>query len=193
MKILAMADLHSNKISLPDLTDIDVIMVAGDLTNTGDELEYKKIFKFLSALKKPVIYVLGNHDNRVDFYYIKKRYETTDMYFLDNKIMEFNGYKIYGTPYSTYCGWWNHYFTLEECQELTIPKEKVDIILCHEPPMIPELSDRFKANNELLKYLHEKTGITVISGHIHEKSGACIEINGNKCYNVARTYQIIEV
>ena len=197
MKILALSDLHSNitqEIRNIDYSSIDLICIAGDITNYGLKEDYKKIFKYFNQLNIPTIIVLGNHDNPLYFYEINKKYK--NLIFLDNKTTEFNGLHIYGTPYSTQCGWFNDYYTIDECIELTIPKNKVDIIICHEPPFCKELGAVNKyitiGNNELLKYLNNNTNMLVICGHCHECGGNYVEINGNKCYNVAKTYKIID-
>lgn len=200
MKILALSDLHS---SVPsqirigfDFSDIDLICIAGDLTNFGDQVDYKYIFKFFNSLNIPTVITLGNHDHLLAFYDLdKSKYK--NLHFLLNDYIELKGLKIYGSHYTYNCGWFNHYFTADECREFTLPKQKVDLIVSHEPPLCEELgrvnSRLVTGNNELLKYLYNNTGITVISGHIHECGGKSVEINGNKCYNVARTFKIIEV
>lgn len=200
MKILALSDLHSD---IPkdlrngfDFSEIDLICIAGDLTNFGLKEDYIYIFKWFDKLNIPTVIVLGNHDHPLFFYEInRKKYK--NLIFLNNEIKEVNGLKIYGSPYTKYCGWFNHYLTLDECRELTLPKEKVDLIVSHEPPdteMLAKVNDRLiVGNNELLKYLHEYSNITAIFGHVHQRGGKEEIINGNKCYNVARTYKIIEV
>lgn len=200
MKILALSDLHSDIPKILrnnfDFTDIDLICIAGDITNCGLKEDYIYIFNWFNKLNIPTIIVLGNHDHPLYYYEInRKKYE--NLIFLDNEIKEVKGLKIYGSPYTLNCGWFNHYWTLDECRELTIPKEKVDLIVSHEPPYCKELGQVNKwlitGNTQLLNYLYEHTGITCIFGHIHERGGQQVEINKNMCYNVARTYRIIEV
>lgn len=198
MKILALSDLHSQiskEIKNIDYSNIDIICIAGDITNYGVKEDYRKIFKYFNQLNIPTFIVLGNHDNPLYFYEIDKN-KYKNLHFLNNNIIKFNELNIYGTPYTTQCGWFNEYYTVEECEDLTIPKEKVDIIICHEPPFCKELGGVNEyitiGNNELLKYLKNKKEILVICGHCHEKGGCYYEINENKCYNVAKTYKIID-
>lgn len=198
MKILALSDLHSDipkSIRNLDFSNIDLICIAGDLTNFGMKEDYIYIFKWFDKLNIPTIIVLGNHDHPLYFYEInRKKYK--NLIFLDNEVKEIKGFKVYGSPYTDNCGWFNHYYTLAECKELTLPKTKVDLIVSHEPPYcsLGKINNNLTVgNNELLKYLHYNTGIMGIFGHIHQQGGKEEIINGNKCYNVARTYKIIEV
>lgn len=69
-KIAAMADIHTKITDQGSLRstfeqvseDADVLVICGDLTDTGDEDEAKILGEQLDILKIPVIGVLGNHD-----------------------------------------------------------------------------------------------------------------------------------
>ncbi len=74
MKIVAMGDLHS-RVTEPEVTkkliaripaNADVLLVAGDITDTGLPQEAEIAAKALKSLKMPVIAVLGNHDHEKD-------------------------------------------------------------------------------------------------------------------------------
>src|SRR4051812_4817033 len=43
-------------------TKADVLVIAGDLTDTGDEMEAQVLVEELKACTIPVVAVLGNHD-----------------------------------------------------------------------------------------------------------------------------------
>src|SRR5690606_36876960 len=69
-KIAAMGDIHTKITDQGILRstfeqaseEADVLIICGDLTDTGDEEEAKILGEQLNALKIPVIGVLGNHD-----------------------------------------------------------------------------------------------------------------------------------
>lgn len=69
-KIAAMGDIHTKITDQGILRstfeqvseEADVLIICGDLTDTGDEEEAKILGEQLKALKIPVIGVLGNHD-----------------------------------------------------------------------------------------------------------------------------------
>lgn len=197
MRILAVSDLHNKIFNIDEIIkSVDLFVIAGDLTNYGMVEEYLKIFEWLKNIKithnKDIIVVLGNHDNKK---YLLRAYSNYKKYFkiLDNEIIEYKGKKIYGTPYTYYCGWFNHYRTKDKCIELTIPKQEVDIIISHEPPAIYELCLGYKANYEMYLYMSKYTNKTFIYGHFHENSGNYNIINGNHYHNVSLYPKIIEI
>lgn len=70
MRIAAVADIHVTDADKNKWTDYfkeisrsaDVLIICGDLTNTGDESEAKVLCDELKACTIPVVAVLGNHD-----------------------------------------------------------------------------------------------------------------------------------
>jgi Icc-related predicted phosphoesterase len=74
MKIAAIADLHCRQNSVgeirPLLTDVeteaDVLVLAGDLTDTGLRDEITVLEGELAGLNLPIVAVLGNHDHESD-------------------------------------------------------------------------------------------------------------------------------
>ncbi|QHS59578.1 metallophosphoesterase family protein [Chitinophaga agri] len=70
VRIAAVADIHVTDMDKNKWTDYfkhvsgnaDVLLICGDLTNTGDENEAKILADELKACTIPVVAVLGNHD-----------------------------------------------------------------------------------------------------------------------------------
>jgi 3',5'-cyclic AMP phosphodiesterase CpdA len=71
MRIAAIADLHvratentSNEEILEQIKkdSVDILVVAGDITDKGLLEEAESAVKILKTLEKPVVAVLGNHD-----------------------------------------------------------------------------------------------------------------------------------
>src|SRR5690606_6580015 len=84
-----------------------------------------------SWAKKDIIFCSGNHD------YINYSSET----FINctNKLIEYNGYKIYGFPYIPfYSGRWNYELPLQKSIEIvnSIYRniQNIDILITHCPP-----------------------------------------------------------
>src|SRR3569833_347810 len=71
MKIAAVGDLHTRQGDNGRWRDLfssasveaDVLLICGDLTDTGDEAEAETLAVELKACKIPVLAVLGNHDH----------------------------------------------------------------------------------------------------------------------------------
>ncbi len=74
MKIAAIADLHCRADSAGKIRPLldgvereaDLLVIAGDLTDTGLPLEIEVLEKELDGLDLPVLTVLGNHDHESD-------------------------------------------------------------------------------------------------------------------------------
>jgi Icc-related predicted phosphoesterase len=70
-RIAAVADIHIQETDKSKWTEFfrdvsrqaDILVIAGDLTNTGDEAEAEVLKEELKACSLPVIAVLGNHDH----------------------------------------------------------------------------------------------------------------------------------
>jgi Icc-related predicted phosphoesterase len=71
MRIAAVGDLHTRQGDKGRWTDLfshasgeaDVLLICGDLTDTGDEAEAETLATELKVCKVPVLAVLGNHDH----------------------------------------------------------------------------------------------------------------------------------
>lgn len=70
-RIAAIADIHVRETDKTKWSDLfreasrqaDILLICGDLTNTGDEAEAQVLKEELKACSIPVIAVLGNHDH----------------------------------------------------------------------------------------------------------------------------------
>lgn len=200
MKIIAISDIHGNMNIYNNLKKYneDMLIVAGDLSNLGKQYEMDKYLSIIDELNfKHKILILGNHEVFCDYQYCREKFP--NIIFLDNEIVKIEGINIYGTPYCKRFGAWNFpYDTEEECIEKTIPKEKVDIIVCHEPPSHNNLSIIWGGedigNFKLREYLeNNKDTKLLISGHVHECGGGYTKINNTDCYNVAQHIREINI
>ena len=131
MKVTIASDIHNDFRLLNKIInqEKDMLIISGDLTNTGRLKDIEDILEKINKDKaKYKIVVFGNHDVQAEFEipFLKNKYQ--DIIFLTNEIIEIEGYKIYGTPYvKAFCFWGFQCYTIQEIQDLTIPKEDVDI------------------------------------------------------------------
>lgn len=202
MKIACLSDLHWN---LPKLPPVDLVLIAGDLSYA----RYKDLFseskwlfthfkEWLNAHSLPTIIVGGNHD----FYMQKNISELRRMLpceILENSATEFNGVKIFGTPYTLeFCEWAyqatepSHHTQSDDLENLervfNLPEcKEADIIISHGPPL--DILDRSDSGDRCGSYslqqtiVHNKPSL-VICGHIHEGYGI-YEENGTVILNCA--------
>ncbi|MFC3356192.1 metallophosphoesterase family protein [Sphingobacterium zeae] len=94
--IAALGDIHMNvnqqgkwKIAFEEISEkAKVLLLCGDLTDTGDEEEAELLASELQYVKIPVLAVLGNHD------YEKGRHKQIRQILIDNKITVLDGEAI---------------------------------------------------------------------------------------------------
>lgn len=185
MKISALSDMHGE---LPPVPSCDLCLIAGDLCPATDhsihfqeywlETTFNYWLKDIDAKKK--IFIAGNHDyifqNRPDLIR-KMKFAGT---YLEDSGIEYEGLKIWGTPWQPYFYDWA--FNLYE-HDLKEKWEKIpqdtDIIVVHGPPQgygdsAPRTNAKGYENTgspSLLTKITEIKPKLVVFGHIHEGYG----------------------
>ena len=100
LRVAAVGDLHVQEHTYQPFRDLfaqisesaDILLLTGDLTNTGLPKEAENLAQSLQTLRIPVVGVLGNHDhhsNQVDE--IKKILSEAKFKFLDDEVFETGG------------------------------------------------------------------------------------------------------
>lgn len=193
MIIDCLADLHGNT---PKMEGGDLLIVAGDHT-ANDRIEgWHKFFDWLDKQKyRKKILIAGNHDNFAKSWAIHgdfsdKAYEqmypgeTPCFDYLCDSGMEFEGFKIWGSPWTSRFPGINPNccaFTGKNDKELTpkyelIPSD-VDILITHSPPFtVRDLTTDGKqvGSPGLMAFHVGKGGYRPklwVFGHIHEAYG----------------------
>lgn len=197
MRIVAISDTHLEK---PDLPNGDLLIHCGDFTYSGFRSHYslnKKSeppiaydwIKTQAPKFKKMVGVAGNHD----FDFQKDTLEPW-MTLLFDELIEFEGLKIYGTPYVPRYFDWAFMKSEAELEEIysNIP-EGIDILITHGPPY--GILDKNKRGDwcgsvSLLNQLKkmEKPPKYCFFGHIHRdlNSSANPYFNGKTYfYNVS--------
>lgn len=184
MKITALSDLHGH---LPKITDdTDLVLIGGDICIHGKPLYQlnwlRDHFKpWLESIKAPVFGVAGNHDwpfYGKEYPAIKDGVQKLNLpwTYLEDSGAEFQGLKIWGTPWQREFYDWAFNLKAEELPakwEL-IPQD-TDILICHGPPY--GFGDYVIRNQEhvgcpaLLKKIEEIKPKLVVFGHIHQSYG----------------------
>lgn len=193
------SDLHNNTELIEEIrnrnTEIDILLVAGDLTQTGSEYEIKSMLNKLNGLGVEVILVMGNHDvaaqankNLCD--------EFENITELRNEYIKVYGLTIYGSPYSLDCGWAFGFKTEDEMQNY-LPDRKVDILLTHGGPNISRISTCRSlsgygtveiGSDKVTEYIRNYQPTLSISGHCHECSGNVEIIGKTQIINTSQKY-----
>lgn len=182
MKIWFISDTHGlhNNLNIPE---VDLIIHCGDESNNSNphlnEHESRRFFEWFSVLPAKKIFVPGNHSTAI-YNGLVKPEEYPSIKFLIHELYEYNGLKIFGSPYTPSFGTsWaymrkrNRMFDVWE----NIPNN-IDILLTHGPPKgILDLTRDRETNNIVqvgCKSLHNK--VMQIKpkihafGHIHREA-----------------------
>ncbi len=200
MKIYAISDTHNSTFewinSIPK--DTDLIIHCGDISDMGDEYEVSYLMYLMNNIGIPIIMTPGNHDflfqnDKSKISELCQEYQNITV--LINQMTEFNGIKIYGTPYThEYNGW---AFGVDSNEFIKyLPKETPDIIISHCPPVSDALSmanGMEIGNQELTNYLSNNSKeILVLCGHNHLGKVVKDTIGNSVVYNVAEHSMIID-
>lgn len=157
-------------------SDADLCVITGDLTQNGEENEFKCLYKCLSTLKIPYQLLIGNHDNKENFLRIFKNHKPDTNGFIQSirktpvGIMIFLDTNIEGTHVGWYCEkrqkWLAH--------QLEIHKDSSIFLFMHHPPFSvfsPNLDKTMLRQQDAFKaildpYLNNIKHI--FFGHIHK-------------------------
>jgi len=185
MKICCISDLHGY---LPELESGDLLVIAGDLTGRDKVDEWNKFYIWLKRQDyRCKVYIGGNHDNLLtrcisDVEAEEIGLETEpDFIYLQDSGYEFEGLKIWGSPWTMKFRSQN-----EECMAFAldiqtqmsekwelIPKD-TDILITHSPPY--GIGDDTIYKNragcyDLICLIRSIRPKLHVFGHIHEGAG----------------------
>jgi Icc-related predicted phosphoesterase len=184
MKIVALSDQHGY---LPDdLPACDLLLLAGDLTpitNHGPAFqadwldgEFRRWLKRQPARK--IIGIAGNHDFvfQVQPHLVPKDLPWT---YLQDQGVEWEGLKIWGTPWQPWFFDWAFNGHPEELrQKWALIPDDTDILVVHGPPYgygdgVPLGGDRVRHTGcpHLLQRIKDIEPMFALFGHIHEGRG----------------------
>lgn len=222
LKIVHVSDTHMSHWQLK-MPDGDILVHTGDIsgvTNMRELIDVNNWFSSLQGKYREIFFVPGNHDGQfehVDAAAMVLSHATV----LFDKEVTFDGYKIYGSPWTT--TFYDWYFTKDRDkigQYWDAIPEDVDILLTHQPPF--NILDRAyeyisnKRNQEdtkIIKHVgchelrkHCMTRLKKLKvhcfGHLHMDGGKTQEENGiifsngavlNDYYYMTQGANVIEI
>ena len=222
IRVAAVADVHVRENDKGKWTDYfkevsrnaDVLLVCGDLTDTGDEVEAQILCDELKACTIPVICVLGNHDfEKGRHKLIRKILQSDNVHVLDGECMVVKGIGFAGVK-GFGGGFDNHMLSMfgegamkafvqeavDEALHLERALARLDqenegikkIALLHYAPISetvhgePEVIYPFLGSSRLAEPLERKKVVAAFHGHAHAGKLEGKTANGVKVYNVAK-------
>ena len=190
VKIDCISDTHG-LVKLSDLKwsdDADMLIIAGDFTrNTKAGSVYAILEEIAELQHKYKVVIAGNHDGL--FSVFQPDWKSLGITYLENNIVEIEGLRIAGSPYTPkFCNWW---FMKSESELFDMWDElldnNIDILITHGPPLgILDKNARGEhCGSTALKRIVEKYKPRYhVMGHIHESSGS-YHNDYTKFYNVS--------
>jgi Icc-related predicted phosphoesterase len=182
-KLVCFSDTHTNfDFFVPKA---DIILFAGDMS-AETPMRFYRFLKWFSGLDaRYKVIVAGNHD-----IYIEKNtslaredFKINNVIYLENELVEIEGIKIWGGPYSpAFCDWGYQLYTVEQSREIwsKIP-ENTDIVLTHSPPLgilDQTCQGQHVGDRELLKRVKEVKPKYSFFGHEHNNGGKIYQEDG---------------
>jgi len=181
MKIFAISDTHGKheQVQIPEGTDM--LIHAGDFSNIKSaSFNYNEVNLFLMWLQQqPVKYkviIAGNHDTSIESRFItKKDFKDKGIIYLEHELIEIEGIKIFGSPYTPEFHNWAFNRKREKLGKIwdSIPDD-IDVLITHGPPKgILDSAQRDNNNHEhagcsaLLKKVLKVQPKLHIYGHLH--------------------------
>lgn len=188
LKVLAISDTHAQHSHFPKdyFRDIDMIIHAGDESNYYDVYRNEQEFwDFLEWFRdidvKFKVLIAGNHSSFINknTKIVREACKKAEIIYLENELIEINGIKIWGSPYSPTFGDWYFMKSRDKMHDIwqNIPGG-IDILVTHTPPKgILDLSfDRegtleFCGCKSLMSHVKRIKPKYHIFGHIHTMEG----------------------
>jgi Icc-related predicted phosphoesterase len=189
MRIVALSDTHGLHAKIKKIPEGDVAIHCGDFTRYGD---IDDVYNFVEWFKKlphrHKIVVAGNHDSVCQQFPVGIKDMFKGVHYLQEKGVEIDGIKFWGSPYTPKYGNW-YFMYRRELGELVwkdIP-EDTDVLITHGPPY--SILDGTRRGvmagcSALLSRVYEVKPKVHLFGHIHESYGT-YEENGTTFVNAA--------
>lgn len=192
MKITLISDTHSRLHEI-DVPISDCVIHCGDFGFSGAVEEWKKFLCDMHVLPhKYKLFTFGNHDcrNPNNISLVKEEAADLGITLLVDEMVEIEGLKIYGSPWTTRYGQWYWMKDPDEIEKVwdNIP-EGLDIFFSHGQAYgILDIAERTMdhvGDRVLRDALLEKKPKIVVGGHLHYQGGQDKKAHGIHFYNAA--------
>ena len=213
MIVTASSDFHGYLPKTETLTESDIFVIAGDISPLDCQTDPVNLEQWLNTLfcrwaamvpAEKIIITPGNHD----FCFTEDDFQTkfirilmehnleTRVVLLENEVMEFEGKRIFGCPYSDIPNWaYSTWATSKGFKADENGYEKIegdiDLLIVHQAPDFEDLGTSLQTSNrnfgsdKLLKVILNRRPKYVVCGHIHSGNHNAVNCNGIIMRNVS--------
>ncbi len=185
MRVVAITDIHSSLRNIEKLADIiededvDLIVIAGDITHFGSIATAKRILDPLIRTSIPVFFVPGNCD---PLELLEWEDPSHKIFNLHGKLRSLSGYYFAGvgggikSPFNTFIEYSeDDYYKLLERAAGDLKDYTRLVLIVHNPPYNTQLdivrSGIHVGSRSVRAFIERKQPLLVITGHIHESRG----------------------
>lgn len=178
LSVTCISDLHGWQ---PVLEGGDLLIIAGDLTARDLAHEHDKFYEWLHKQEyRKKILIAGNHDNLLRGEPFKKNNVGLDFEYLFDSSTEFEGLKIYGTPWTFKFPGINPHcaaFTGDNkflAEKFSMIPDDADILVTHSPAygILDKNFEGINCGSTHIRAKLEKIKPKLhVCGHIHESHG----------------------
>jgi Icc-related predicted phosphoesterase len=197
LRIVLISDTHQLHEDL-DMPEGDILIHAGDFSAYSTEKELEKINAWFGTLPyKKVFLTPGNHDGELFNRYDQSIKTLTNATVLLDEAFEYEGYKIYGTPWCIQYGdWWfmSHEKALQAAWN-DIPID-TDILITHQPPydILDHVARGHAGSVSLRETVLERVKPKLhVFGHLHMDGGQTLRKDGTIFVNAAMCDEDYEI
>lgn len=186
LTLVCTSDTHNSQ---PLLPDGDLLIHAGDLTQTGTFSEIQQTLDWLNRqTHEHVVVIAGNHDLLLDASYTSSPREEREreslnwgriIYLEDaTKTLDFShgrSLNIYGSPWTRKHGNWAFQYPASQSmaeQHFSRIPTSTDVLVTHMPPRFYLDVDGW-GDEALLRHLKRVRPLVHVFGHVHEGYGQC--------------------
>jgi len=197
MRIVCISDTHQMHRNI-EVPDGDVLIHAGDITGHGVERWVVDFNNWLGELPhKHKIVIAGNHDFIFENHPEHARSLITNATYLEDSGVEIEGFKFWGSPWSTEFGSWAFMGNeLRLADKYSKIPDDTNILITHGAPygMMDEVAriwdrneDKHVGSRALVRALQRLDHLRLhVFGHIHEAAGTWVNPqNGRTFVNAA--------
>ena len=183
MLLLALADIHGRVDYLPEilnsLKSVDLILIAGDITNFGGWNQAEQVLKVIDKSKQTETQILGIPGN-CDSPSVSD-YLTSEGMNLDGNCVNVNHIQFAGLGGSLPCPGHTlnespdeEFLTSLASIEAEISTDKPFVLVTHQPAwgtIVDKTHDRHTGSSAILEFIIKHQPLLAVSGHIHESPG----------------------
>lgn len=199
MRIKIISDLHG---FLPKIEPCDLLLIGGDIVDLKYQASFSKCRKWYLTAFKPwaealpcskVLFIFGNHECGCESHeaYFKQIFSNSNkVTLLDHELYDYEGVKIFGTPYCKVFGNWAYNCSDKVLTELfsKIP-ENLDILLSHDAPYnctdrcIEGWNKEPLGSKPLRDIIIKQQPKYALHGHLHSSTHEFELLGETKCCN----------